>query len=51
MTNDGKTPDWNTGYTEQGKHRADNNKAAFNPPLPESMLAVRTSKRDEKVKE
>ncbi|WP_241583350.1 hypothetical protein [Rosenbergiella epipactidis] len=29
ITNDGKTPDWNTGYTEQGKHRAENNKAAL----------------------
>ncbi len=46
-----KNPDWrNTGYTEQGKHRAENNKAAFNPPLPESMLAERARKRDEEVK-
>lgn len=48
---DGKTPDWNTRYTEQGKLRAENNKAAFKPPLPESMLAERARKRDEEVKD
>ncbi|SER25990.1 hypothetical protein SAMN05216522_11741 [Rosenbergiella nectarea] len=47
----GKEVDWNTGYTEQGKLRAENNKAAFKPPLPESMLAERERKRDEEVKE
>lgn len=48
---DGKTPDWNTRYTQQGNLRSENNKAAFNPPLPESMLAERARKRDEEVKE
>lgn len=50
ITNDGKTPDWNSGYTEQRKHRAENNNAAFNPPLPESMLTELARKPDEKVK-
>jgi len=48
---DGKTPDWNTRYTEQGKLRAENNKAAFRPPVPESMLPERERKRDEEVNE
>ncbi|WP_241640740.1 hypothetical protein [Rosenbergiella epipactidis] len=48
---DGKTPDWNTRCTEQGMLRAENNKAAFMPPVPESMLAERAMKRDEEVKE
>ena len=48
---DGKTPDWNTRYTEQGKLRAENYKAAFKPPVPESMQAERARKRDEEVKE
>jgi len=48
---DGKTPDWNTRYTEQGKIRAENNKAAFKPQVPESMQAERARKRDEEVKE
>ena len=48
---DGKTPNWNTRYTEQGKRRAENNKSSFNPPVPESMQAERARKRDEEVKE
>jgi len=48
---DGKTPDWNTRYTEQGKLRTENYQAAFKPPVPESMLAERARKRDEEVKE
>ena len=48
---DGKTSDWNTRYTEQGKLRAENYKAAFMPPVPETMLAERARKRDEEVKE
>lgn len=48
---DGKAADWNTRYTEQGKLRTENNKAAFMPPVPESMLAERARKRDEEVKE
>jgi len=48
---DGKVTDWNTRYTEQGKLRAENNKAAFNPPVPEYMLEERARKRDEEVKE
>jgi len=47
----GKPSPWNTRYTEQGKRRAENNKAAFNPPVPESMLAERARKRDDEVKE
>ncbi|WP_241575073.1 hypothetical protein [Rosenbergiella nectarea] len=47
----GKVASWNTGYTEQGKLRAENYQAAFNPPVPESMLAERARKRDEEVKE
>lgn len=48
---DGKTPDWNTRYTEQGKLRVENYQAAFKPPVPESMLAERARRRDEEVKE
>jgi len=48
---EGKTPDWNTSYTEKGKLRTENNKAAFKPPVPESMVAERARKRDEEVKE
>ncbi|KMV67698.1 hypothetical protein AI29_12050 [bacteria symbiont BFo2 of Frankliniella occidentalis] len=47
----GKVEPWNTRYTEQGKLRAENNKAAFKPPVPESMQAERARKRDEEVKE
>ncbi|WP_241591442.1 hypothetical protein [Rosenbergiella epipactidis] len=47
----GKPSSWNTSYTEQGKLRAENNKAAFMPPVPESMLPERARKRDEEVKE
>ena len=48
---DGKTPDWITSYTEQGKRRAENYQAAFNPPVPESMVAERARKCDEELKE
>jgi len=48
---DGKATDWNTRYTEQGKLRVENNKAAFKPPVPESMLAERARKRNEEAKE
>jgi len=47
----GKPSPWNTSYTEQGKLRAKNYQAAFNPPVPEYMLQERARKRDEEVKE
>ena len=43
-------PGWSTNYTEQGLRRAENNKASFLPPVPESMVPELTRKRDEEVR-
>lgn len=44
---EGKTPDWNTSYIKQGKLRAENNKAAFMPPIPSWMSDERIKNKIE----
>lgn len=46
---DGKTPDWNVGYTERSDLRKLAELASFMPPVPEWMKEERERKRAEDV--